>query len=88
MKALFNKSQQSLDSRQLIKQLHKESFEIERYRVRKLMKKLGMVVKEDFMPQMTSAATLPSCTALWASMGWPTREVAVAGVSAYIAYYY
>ncbi len=45
MKALFNESRQSLGSRQLMKQLRKEGFEIGRYRVRKLMKKLGLVVK-------------------------------------------
>ena len=45
MKALFNESRHSLGSRQLMKQLRKEGFEIGRYRVRKLMKKLGLVVK-------------------------------------------
>lgn len=45
MKALFNESRQSLGSRQLMKQLRKEGFEIGRYRVRKLMKKLDLVVK-------------------------------------------
>ena len=45
MKLLFNESRQSLGSRQLMKQLRKEGFEIGRYRVRKLMKKLGLVVK-------------------------------------------
>lgn len=45
MKALFNESRQSLGSRQLMKQLRKEGFEIGRYRVRKLMNKLGLEVK-------------------------------------------
>jgi transposase InsO family protein len=45
MKTLFNESRQSLGSRQLMKQLRKEGFEIGRYRVRKLMKKLDLVVK-------------------------------------------
>ena len=45
MKALFNESRQSLGSRQMMKQLRKEGFEIGRYRVRKLMKNLGLVVK-------------------------------------------
>lgn len=45
MKVLFNESRQSLGSRQLMKQLRKEGFEIGRYRVRMLMKKLGLVVK-------------------------------------------
>ena len=45
MKALFNESRQSLGSRQLMKQLRKEGFDIGRYRVRNLMKKLDLVVK-------------------------------------------
>ena len=46
MKALFSESRQSLGSRQLMKQLRKEGFEIGRYRVRKLMRQLGLVVKK------------------------------------------
>ncbi|WP_422823683.1 IS3 family transposase [Vreelandella vilamensis] len=42
MKALFEESRQSLGSRQLMKQLRKEGFEIGRYRVRRLMKTLGL----------------------------------------------
>lgn len=45
MKVLFEASRQSLGSRRLMKQLRKEGFEIGRYRVRKLMKKLDLVVK-------------------------------------------
>ena len=45
MKALFAESRQSLGSRQMMKQLRKEGFEIGRYRVRKLMKKLHLVAK-------------------------------------------
>ena len=45
MRSLFNESRQSLGSRQLMKQLRKEGFEIGRYRVRNLMKKLGLAVK-------------------------------------------
>lgn len=45
MKALFTESRQSLGNRQMMKQLRKEGFEIGRYRVRSLMKKLGLVVK-------------------------------------------
>lgn len=44
-KALFNESRQSLGSRQLMKQSRREGFEIGRYRVGKLMKKLGLAVK-------------------------------------------
>jgi transposase InsO family protein len=45
MKALFAESRQSLGSRQMMKQLRKEGLQIGRYRTRKLMKKLGLVVK-------------------------------------------
>lgn len=45
MKILFAESRDSLGSRQLMKQLRKEGFKIGRYRVRRLMKKLGLVVK-------------------------------------------
>lgn len=46
MKALFAESRSSLGSRQMMQQLRKEGFEIGRYRVRNLMKKLGLVVKQ------------------------------------------
>ena len=61
MKALFNESHQSLGSRQLMKQLRKEGFEIGRYRVRKLMKKLDLVVKRQkrFVLTTDSKHTLP-----------------------------
>ncbi len=45
MKALFKLSRESLGSRQMMKQLRKEGFEIGRYRVRRLMKRLGLVVR-------------------------------------------
>lgn len=45
MKTLFTESRQSLGSRQMMKQLRKEGFEIGRYRVRSLMKKLSLEVK-------------------------------------------
>jgi len=45
LKALFTESRESLGSRRLMKLLRKEGFEIGRYRVHKLMKKLGLVVK-------------------------------------------
>jgi len=44
MKALFAESRSSLGSRQMMKQLRKEGHTIGRYRVRSLMKKLGLVV--------------------------------------------
>lgn len=46
MKALFTESRDSLGNRQMMKQLRKEGFEIGRYRVRSLMKKLKLVVKQ------------------------------------------
>ena len=46
MKALFTESRQSLGSRQLMQQLRKEGFEIGRYRVRSLMKQLGLNVRD------------------------------------------
>lgn len=45
MKTLFAESRDSVGSRQMMKQLRKEGFEIGRYRVRRLMKKLSLVVK-------------------------------------------
>lgn len=61
MKALFTESRQSLGSRQLMKHLRKEGFEIGRYRVRTLMKKLGLVVKRKkrFMITTDSGHGLP-----------------------------
>jgi transposase InsO family protein len=45
MKALFADSRQSLGSRTMSKKLREEGFEVGRYRVQRLMKKLGLVVK-------------------------------------------
>jgi len=45
VKSLFAESRESLGSRQMMKQLRKEGFEIGRYQTRSLMKKLGLVVK-------------------------------------------
>ena len=44
MKELFSKSRSSLGSRRLMKKLREEGFVIGRYRVRKLMKQLGLKV--------------------------------------------
>lgn len=61
MKTLFNESWQSLGRRWLMNQLRKEGFEIGRYRVRKLMKKLNLVVKRKkwFALTTDSKHTLP-----------------------------
>ena len=61
MKALFAESRQSLGSRQMMKQLCKEGFQIGRYRVRKLMKKLHLAVsrKKRFVLTTDSGHGLP-----------------------------
>ena len=46
MKALFEASRNSLGSREMTKYLRKEGFVVGRYRVRSLMKKLGLVVTQ------------------------------------------
>ena len=45
MKALFAQSRESLGSRGMVRQLRKEGHNIGRYRVRQLMKQLGLMVK-------------------------------------------
>lgn len=45
-KQLFEQSRNSLGSRELMKKLREEGFKIGRYRVRKLMAKLGLVVQQ------------------------------------------
>jgi putative transposase len=44
IKSLFKQSRNSLGSRELVKNLSKEGITISRYKVRKLMKKLGLIV--------------------------------------------
>jgi len=46
MKQLFQDSRASLGSREMMKALHKEDYKIGRYRVRTLMKKLNLIVKQ------------------------------------------
>ena len=46
MKALFAESRQSLGSRRMVQQLRKEGFDVGRYRVRRLMRKLDLGVKK------------------------------------------
>jgi len=45
MKALFAKSRESLGSRGMVRQLRQEGYALGRYRVRRLMMRLGLVVK-------------------------------------------
>lgn len=54
MKTLFAASRQSLGSRMMVKQLRKEGFVIGRYRVRKLMKKLHLIVKRKSKYRVTT----------------------------------
>ena len=46
MKALFDASRNSLGSREMMKKLRKEGYKIGRYKVRRLMKKLGLIVTQ------------------------------------------
>ena len=46
MKSLFKASRESLGSRMLTRNLRNEGFDVGRTRVRNLMKKLGLVVKQ------------------------------------------
>ena len=54
MKMHFAQSRQSMGSRRMKKQLRKEGFQVGRYRVRQLMKKLGLVVKRKFRFVLTT----------------------------------
>ncbi|AZZ90699.1 IS3 family transposase [Hahella sp. KA22] len=46
MKRLFNASRSSLGSREMMKKLREEGFQVGRYRVRKLMSRLGLQVTQ------------------------------------------
>ncbi len=46
IKALFNESRESLGSREMMKKLRKEGINVGRYRVRQLMARLGLKVKQ------------------------------------------
>ena len=53
-KALFRESRQSLGSRQLMKKLRKEGFEVGRDKVIRLMDKLGLQVKQRIAYKVTT----------------------------------
>ena len=53
-KALFKESRQSLGSRQLMKKLRKEGFEVGRDKVTRLMDKLGLKVKQRIAYKVTT----------------------------------
>jgi putative transposase len=54
MKRLFEQSRNSLGSREMTKKLRKEGFQIGRYRVRKLMRKLGLIVSQRIAYKVTT----------------------------------
>jgi putative transposase len=54
MKALFKRSRDSLGSREMMKKLREEGFKIGRYRVRKLMAKLGLTVRQRIAYKVTT----------------------------------
>jgi putative transposase len=54
MKVLFEQSRDSLGSREMVKKLRKEGFNIGRERVRTLMKMLGLVVKQRVAYKITT----------------------------------
>ncbi len=54
MKALFKQSRDSLGSREMKKKLREEGFTIGRYKVRKLMEKLKLIVKQRIAYKVTT----------------------------------
>ena len=54
MKKLFKRSRNSLGSREMMKKLREEGFQIGRYRVRKLMQKLGLKVSQRLAYKVTT----------------------------------
>jgi putative transposase len=54
LKALFERSRDSLGNREMVKKLREEGFKVGRYRVRKLMKALGLKVKQRVAYKVTT----------------------------------
>jgi len=54
MKELFTRSRDSLGSREMMKKLREEGFQIGRYRVRNLMKKLNLNVRQRVAYKVTT----------------------------------
>lgn len=54
MKALFKQSRESLGSREMMKKLREEGIEIGRYKVRKLMKRLNLIVTQRIAYKVTT----------------------------------
>ena len=63
MKRLFEQSRNSLGSREMTKKLREEGFQIGRYRVRKLMRKLGLVVTQRVAYKVTTKRKLSDTVA-------------------------
>mgnify|MGYP001269827814 CR=1 FL=1 len=57
-KTLFNDSRQSLGSRELMKKLREEGFQVGRFKVRRLMKPLGLIVTQRLAYKERSEITL------------------------------
>lgn len=76
IKALFDQSRQSYGSRRLVKALRKEGFNIGRFRVRSLMKKLGLKVrsKRRFVVTTDSYHDLPVAANLLARQFQPNKK--------------
>ena len=54
MKALFKRSRDSLGSRELMKKLREEGFKIGRYKVRSLMTRLNLIVRQRVAYKVTT----------------------------------
>ncbi len=54
MKQLFADSRESLGSREMMKQLRKEGYQIGRYKVRRLMKKLKLIIQQRVAYKVTT----------------------------------
>ena len=79
MKRLFEQSRNSLGSREMTKNLREEGFQIGRYRVRKLMRKLGLVVTQRVAYKVTTKQGVRRCSRQFAKSelqpGWPESNL-------------
>jgi len=64
MKALFKRSRDSLGSREMMKKLREEGFEIGRYKVRRLMAKLNLIVRQRVAYKVTTKRNRRDAVAL------------------------
>jgi putative transposase len=64
MKALFEQSRQSLGSREMMKKLREEGIDIGRYKVRKLMARLGLKVVQRIAYKVTTKRNHRDCVAV------------------------